>query len=81
MRQIERIDRDFSKKEKARKQGEKQEYMQHIEALKQDDQAAMSAAKNEELLDDVSSPSPSALMQRLKPTEQQLLMTPPILRQ
>ena len=45
VRQIERIDREFAKKEKARKQGEKQEFLQHIEALKEKDKVNQKKGK------------------------------------
>ena len=54
----------FAKKEKLRKQGEKQEYMEHIEALKQEDM--LDNMEDDELQDSISSPSKSALMQRLR---------------
>ena len=46
--------------------------MEHIEALKQEDQ--MDKDIDEEALDEVSSPSQSQLMQRLRPTEESMAM-------
>ena len=59
VRQLERLDRDYAKQEKARRQGEKQEYMNHIEALRQKDKV------NQFSETQLSSPTRSAVMQVL----------------